>query len=346
MKKIFTLFALAIALFANAQEMLVKDLTFTGMVKTQFSRMGRGYTSLDDALGNSIQIYNESAGWGYGEFTVYAYLVEDDITVGGTGTWSLVDEVETLVASLTDDEQTVTYNITATLSSLKTYTLTCDSAQYITTTNAISSTTFVGHVEGEVLKVTIDNMKTGSNEEVFGVYGETDILADKVTIMGNTNKYTLSGTFQDAIGNTYKVNMKATPMAKTTVDVTNATYTEVDGNIIFSGLWNDVDLTVTLNASSTLDSVIYEDATMEVGDILATSTAATFITTDDGFTLTGEFIHADAIAIYTLSLSGSNTPTALDNIINSDNTVIKTIKNGQLILIRDGEMYNAQGVRF
>jgi hypothetical protein len=39
------------------------------------------------------------------------------------------------------------------------------------------------------------------------------------------------------------------------------------------------------------------------------------------------------------------TPTALDNIINSENTTIKTIENGQLIIIRDGEMYNAQGAR-
>ena len=203
MKKIFTFFAfIAIALSIHAQEMQVKDLTLAGMVKTQFSRMGRGYTSLDDAKGNSIQIYNESAKWAYGEYTVYAYLVDDDITVGGTGTWELVDEVETLTATLTDEEQTVTYNITATVSTLKTYTLTCSNAQYFKTTSSIESTTFIGQVDGVTLKVTIDNMKTGSNTEVFGVYGETDILAETATVMGSTAKYTLSGTFNDAIGNT------------------------------------------------------------------------------------------------------------------------------------------------
>lgn len=347
MKKIVTFFAfIAVALSIHAQEMQVKDLTLTGMVKTQISRMGRGYTSLDDAKGNSIQIYNESAKWAYGEYTVYAYLVEDDITVGGTGTWNLVDGVETVVATLTDDEQTVTYNITASVSSLKTYTLTCSNAQYFKTTSAIETTTFIGQVDSITLKVTIDNMKTGSNAEVFGVYGETDILAESVTVMGNTSKYTLSGTFNDAIGNTYKVSMKATPMAKTPIEVTNASYTEVDGDIIVTGLWNDTQLIVTLNGLSTTDSIVYEEATLEIGEILAYSVATTFTKTADGFTLNGEFVHADETAIYTLSISGSATSTALDNINNGNSEVVKTIENGQFIIIRDGEKFSAQGVKF
>ena len=346
MKKIFTFFAfIAIALSIHAQEMQVKDLTLAGMVKTQFSRMGRGYTSLDDAKGNSIQIYNESAKWAYGEYTVYAYLVDDDITVGGTGTWELVDEVETLTATLTDEEQTVTYNITATVSTLKTYTLTCSNAQYFKTTTALESTTFIGQVDGVTLKVTIDNMKTGSNTEVFGVYGETDILAETATVMGSTAKYTLSGTFNDAIGNTYKVSMKATPMEKTPIEVTNATYAEEDGDIVITGQWNDSELKVTINASSTTDSLVYEDATLEVGDILASSTAATFTLTTEGFTLTGEFVHADETAIYTLNISGASTTTDIDNIINSEHTTLKTLENGQLIIICGGEKINAQGVR-
>ena len=304
MKKIFTLFAfIAIVLSSSAQEMQVKDLSLTGMVKTQFSRMGRGYTSLDDAAGNSIQIYNESASWAYGEYTVTAYLAADDITVSGTGTWNLVNEVETLVATLTDDEQTVTYNITATISALKTYTLTCNEALYFKQTS-VGATTFVGQVEGVTLKITIDNMQTGTNQEVYGVYGETDIMAEKVSILGTTKKYTLSGTFNDAIGNTYKVSMKATPMAATSIEITDATYQEVDGDIVITGLWNDSELKVTINASSTTDSLVYEDATLEVGDILANSTAATFTQTEDGFTLTGEFIHVDETAIYSLNISG------------------------------------------
>ena len=346
MKKIFTFFAfIAIALSIYAQEMQVKDLTLTGMVKTQFSRMGRGYTSLDDAKGNSVQIYNESASWAYGEYTVTAYLAEDDITVSGTGTWNLVNEVETLVATLTDDEETVTYNVTAIVSELKTYTLTCNDAQYFKVTSSIESTTIIGKVDELILKLTIDNMKTGKNAEVYGVYGETDILSESVNVLGNTSKYTISGNFNDAIGNTYKVSMKATPMEKTPIEVTNATYAEEDGDIVITGQWNDSELKVTINASSTTDSLVYEDATLEVGDILANSTAATFTLTTEGFTLTGEFVHADETAIYTLNISGASTTTDIDNIINSEHTTIKTIENGQLIIIRGGEMFNAQGVR-
>ena len=40
---------------------------------------------------------------------------------------------------------------------------------------------------------------------------------------------------------------------------------------------------------------------------------------------------------------GENAATGLDNITNVDNTTIKVIENGQLIIIRNGEKFNAQG---
>ena len=43
---------------------------------------------------------------------------------------------------------------------------------------------------------------------------------------------------------------------------------------------------------------------------------------------------------------GENAATGLDNITNGENTTIKLIENGQLIIIRNGEKFNAQGVRF
>ena len=42
---------------------------------------------------------------------------------------------------------------------------------------------------------------------------------------------------------------------------------------------------------------------------------------------------------------GENAATGLDNITNGENTTIKVIENGQLIIIRNGEKFNAQGVR-
>jgi hypothetical protein len=43
---------------------------------------------------------------------------------------------------------------------------------------------------------------------------------------------------------------------------------------------------------------------------------------------------------------GENAATGFENITNGENTTIKVIENGQLIIIRNGEKFNAQGVRF
>ena len=42
---------------------------------------------------------------------------------------------------------------------------------------------------------------------------------------------------------------------------------------------------------------------------------------------------------------GENATTGLDNITNGENTTIKVIENGQLIIIRNGEKFNAQGIK-
>ena len=48
----------------------------------------------------------------------------------------------------------------------------------------------------------------------------------------------------------------------------------------------------------------------------------------------------------TVEVTSENSETGVDNIINGENTVIKTIENGQLIIIHNGEKFNAMGVRF
>ena len=47
-----------------------------------------------------------------------------------------------------------------------------------------------------------------------------------------------------------------------------------------------------------------------------------------------------------LDVQSENTATGLDNITNGENITIKTIENGQLIIIRNGEKFNAQGIKF
>jgi hypothetical protein len=45
-----------------------------------------------------------------------------------------------------------------------------------------------------------------------------------------------------------------------------------------------------------------------------------------------------------MGVQGENAATGLDNITNGENAV-KVINNGQLIIIRGGEKFNAQGIK-
>ena len=46
-----------------------------------------------------------------------------------------------------------------------------------------------------------------------------------------------------------------------------------------------------------------------------------------------------------MGVTGENGATGFENITNGENTTIKVIENGQLIIIRNGEKYNVQGIR-
>ena len=280
-----------------------EDLTLTGMTKTIFNRGLKQHTSLD--LGdNSIQILNGADAFGYGTYDVQAYLADDDITVAGFGTWEVVEGVETLTATLVDDEKTKVYNLTATVAAIETYNLSCDDAHYYKPN--MMETIFVGEVDGETLTVSVESLVVGENYSVLGIYGETDFLAETVIIsVSGLTTYVLTGAFKDATGNIYNVSMTATPLPKTPVVVENATYTEVDGDIIITGDWSGTELTVTLYGYATSDNVLYEEAEMETDDIWAASTEVTLNKTADAFTITGEFIHGWEAAIYNVTISGT-----------------------------------------
>jgi hypothetical protein len=46
-----------------------------------------------------------------------------------------------------------------------------------------------------------------------------------------------------------------------------------------------------------------------------------------------------------MDVEGENEATGLENITNGENTTIKLIENGQLIIISNGEKFNAMGVK-
>ena len=156
----------------------------------------------------------------------------------------------------------------------------------------------------------------------------------------------------------YDLKIEAPILVTDTVDITctNLTWDEsqkAESAIMFEASDETYSVFGMLSASSikvgTYDS---ETATVELTNTTTGKSVTALITTvviagnplKKDFTVEVELLGDDS-NMYLIHLSKSETTTGLDNIINNENTVIKTIENGQLIIIRNGEMFNAQGVR-
>ena len=203
------------------------DVTLSNMVKSQVPRMGRGYTSLEDAIGNSIQIYNESAEWAYGEFTVNGELVAYGVTVQGNGTWEIVDGVETLTATLqVEDDNTTIYNVTATVGVATTIALECMDATYTITDPEFNEVTFTGVADGKEFTILVSYF--GGKYYSEGEWGETFIMGTEVDFDdSDAEAYYLGGTYIDDASNTYKVAIFGAPaVVEPTPEVYTRTVTE------------------------------------------------------------------------------------------------------------------------
>lgn len=156
----------------------------------------------------------------------------------------------------------------------------------------------------------------------------------------------------------YDLKIEAPIVVTNTVDITctNLAWDEsqkAESAIMFEASNETYSIFGMLSASSikvgTYDS---EKATVELTNTITEKSVTALITTvviagnplKKDFTVEVELLGDDS-NMYLIHLSKSETTTGLDNITNNENTVIKTIENGQLIIIRNGEMFNAQGVR-
>ena len=163
----------------------------------------------------------------------------------------------------------------------------------------------------------------------------------------------------------FHLTMSATPMEATVVVVENATV-EIEKYIIFGDMY-DYALKMTGNWYNEADGltypvlvevpVYYPEAT-EAYEILSTVTVGgwgdedpwlgfgegylTVTQEGDMITVTGIVENPMAGTAIDITISGSVTPTAVENAIVTVKPA-KTIKNGQLIIVRDGKEYNAQG---
>ena len=156
----------------------------------------------------------------------------------------------------------------------------------------------------------------------------------------------------------YDLKIEAPIVVTETVDITctNLAWDEsqkAESAIMFEASNETYSIFGMLSASSikvgTYDS---ETATVELTNTITEKSVTALITTvviagnplKKDFTVEVELLGDDS-NMYLIHLSKSSTTTAIDNITSGENTTIKTIENGQLIIIRNGEMFNAQGVR-
>lgn len=157
----------------------------------------------------------------------------------------------------------------------------------------------------------------------------------------------------------YDLKIEAPIVVTETVDITctNLAWDEsqkAESAIMFEASNETYSIFGMLSASSikvgTYDS---EKATVELTNTITEKSVTALITTvviagnplKKDFTVEVELLGDDS-NMYLIHLLKSSTTTAIDNITSGENTTIKTIENGQLIIIRNGEMFNAQGVRF
>ena len=157
----------------------------------------------------------------------------------------------------------------------------------------------------------------------------------------------------------YDLKIEAPILVTDTVDITctNLTWDEsqkAESAIMFEASDETYSVFGMLSASSikvgTYDS---EKATVELTNTTTGKSVTALITTvviagnplKRDFTVDVELLGDDS-NMYLIHLSKLASTTALNNITSGENTVVKTIENGQLIIIRGGEKFNAQGVRF
>ena len=304
--------------------------------------------TLEDDKYNTVTIYNVVEGeHTYGEnFDIEASVKHNGewYTLRGKGSWTLADGVMTLVTTnLVDENKTVNYTITATALAPQEYTIACNGTYDEEVTEYYSSIKYVGTTNDTT--VTIEIASYGGEPNVSGDINGTyfTIIAEYVVEEGEDGVKVLTATAKDQTGNTYHITITATKLVYPTVKIYGATATL------------DEERTLTLSAEYKGKTVIskiwgYEGAgEYEWVGLVPTdysfewSANVVTVTEENGqYTITGVFLDNTDETKYNVTITTKATATALDN-LNTTVAPVKMIENGQLIIVKDGVQYNAQG---
>lgn len=327
-------------------------ITLSGLLK--YSNEFRGYTTLQNVEGDTaFFVCNYVDGVpAYGEgYSVTANL--GDLTLEGTGSWKLIDELETITAVLYNEERTAVYNVTVSAKAPEVHNLTCTDALYVENISEwMSELTITGVIDEAALKISVYDWQeatAGTYYQVMGVLNdEVYIQPESAEVTIVDTKLTIAFSAVDEFGNTYNVNVTATPKPNTPLVVENATFTVDGDNLTIQGQWETKSVVVALVGWSTTKygeyNAVLMTGTGEAEDDIYAEFSAVLSKDGTTATLTGVAVNWDGTK-YDVTISGlapAEAPTALDNV---DTTVapVKVIENGQLIIIRNGVQYNAQG---
>ena len=305
--------------------------------------------TLKDDNNNEVTIYNVVEGeHTYGEnFDIEASVMHNGewYTLTGKGSWTLADGVMTLVTTnLVDENKTVNYTITATALAPQEYTIACNGTYDEEVTEYYSSIKYAATTDEEdVIVIEIGGLN-GEETRASGQFNDNLFTTLTYTVEeGEDGVKVLTATATDEAGNTYHITITATKLVYPTVNIYGATATL------------DEEGTLTLSAEYKGKTVISEiwgyEGAGEYVWVGLVSTDYSFewsanvvtVTEENGqYTITGVFLDDTDETKYNVTITTKATATALDN-LNTTVAPVKMIENGQLIIVKDGVQYNAQG---
>ena len=147
----------------------------------------------------------------------------------------------------------------------------------------------------------------------------------------------------------FKLDMSAAAAEPTNVLVTNAvkSYDEESGALKLTGLWEGVEVFVEIAGYDGKESIEYstlQGVLFETPDVAAFGNEASIIVAGEDITVVCNGLKPNmGNDVYNLTITTlSEVSTALDN-LNTTVAPVKMIENGQLIIVKNGVQFNAQG---
>ena len=222
----------------------------------------------------------------------------------------------------------------------------------------------------ELLEASYPDMKLSVK---LGVYADGHLSVGSTVIWDNTNLPIVEGTITKAYSNDLGTNaytgllvvefgeglmglqltMYTLVVEVTEIDITNAEaeVNDLYGHLLVTATWENYPVLLTIhNYKYVAGLKEYEGpqvSELNIGDEdnwydYAVTNLVTVINENNTLYIEGEYISYNTGKTYYVTMSAPASTTDIDNVATSTNTV-KVIKNGQLIINKNGVEYNAQG---